>query len=770
MEKFQIFHTGVASIPLPTYISYFWLDNTLSWTDGIIPALILALCLTLGALEWRQKQLTILLRQCLSTEGRTLTLLLLAGLVLVRYYFARGQLSWSGDAAPHTAYAALTALNFADGQFPIWTYAYANGTPFLQFYGFLFFYLTGLVDLLFGDIFTSLKLVLGLCHLASGLSAYGFARLLYRSRSAGLLAGLAYILSFWHLQQVLIMGRLPLGLFYALLPLPFFFFERYRLADRRLTSLVGGSICLALLTFTHPGYAFWATIFFGLYCVLRLKGLKGKHRRQHTWGALGILAGGLALGAYLTLPMWLERHATGLAAGLSLAHVPDPTWNHLLSWSNYRARLLPMPEDAKHWYGGYIGLSLVGIALWSLWHCRSPKSWRPPLLALGLCLLLALTLVFAYRLPVLQALAPVTALSAGRYLLFVVFFLALVAGAAAARNKGYPLLLLLLLADLAPTTFQHPYLSRQKALVDLSNDELEHLSAGTKSSRVTIATASANPLKARSWLTFKSSAATVHPLYDEAPLAAKHFVRQWHQAIDPALHAIALGAKADQDILKKLLGNGMKLLNSSHLVITSPDRSNIVEPKPTPASPLVASAKLTPYPTAESIALETPKAAVAWAREHFPNSPHLAQTPRLIPPLWIIANMDLQHQGNTCETIFIRDLPQTQQLAAPPQINLLSHQVDNQRVHLQVHTLTPCFARLAYAHYPFQRVLLNGQPTQVYQTAGYFTALHLPAGTNDIVLEPYLSPLRRTLLLTNVFLLAAAAFLLVHQRRKRRLD
>jgi hypothetical protein len=40
-----------------------------------------------------------------------------------------------------------------------------------------------------------------------------------------LLAGLAYVLGFWHTQQVLIMGRLPLSLFYALLPLPFYFLE-----------------------------------------------------------------------------------------------------------------------------------------------------------------------------------------------------------------------------------------------------------------------------------------------------------------------------------------------------------------------------------------------------------------------------------------------------------------------------------------------------------------------------------------------------------------
>ena len=69
------------------------------------------------------------------------------------------------------------------------------------------------------------------------------------------------------------------------------------------------------------------------------------------------------MGAYLTVPMYLERGLTGLHAGFFMSDFPAPTWRHLLLWSNYRFRLF---QAQDHWYGGYLGVSLVGIALWGL--------------------------------------------------------------------------------------------------------------------------------------------------------------------------------------------------------------------------------------------------------------------------------------------------------------------------------------------------------------------------------------------------------------------
>ena len=59
------------------------------------------------------------------------------------------------------------------GQVPFWTFFMGTGSPYLQNYGFAFFYLVGVVDLVFSDLFLSLKLTMAsFGHLLSGLGMY----------------------------------------------------------------------------------------------------------------------------------------------------------------------------------------------------------------------------------------------------------------------------------------------------------------------------------------------------------------------------------------------------------------------------------------------------------------------------------------------------------------------------------------------------------------------------------------------------------------------
>ena len=131
----------------------------------------------------------------------------------------------------------------------------------MHYYGLLYFYLVGLVDLAVDHVFTSVKITLGLAHIASALGMYLLVRITSRSCAAGLLGALSYALCFWHMQQVLIMGRFPLSLFYALLPWPLYFFERLRLPTRRVEAVCGGALSLGLLPLVHPGYGFWPRYF-----------------------------------------------------------------------------------------------------------------------------------------------------------------------------------------------------------------------------------------------------------------------------------------------------------------------------------------------------------------------------------------------------------------------------------------------------------------------------------------------------------------------------
>ncbi len=145
-----------------------------------------------------------------ASEARALVGLGIACTCAVRYYFAPGQLAWGGDAAEHILYVKIASEAFAVGEWPIWTNYLAGGSPFLQFYGFLFFYLAAAIDQVCGDVFTSIKIVGGTAHALSGPAMYLVVRTATRSRRAGVVAGLAYVLCFWHAQQIAIMGRWPL--------------------------------------------------------------------------------------------------------------------------------------------------------------------------------------------------------------------------------------------------------------------------------------------------------------------------------------------------------------------------------------------------------------------------------------------------------------------------------------------------------------------------------------------------------------------------------
>ena len=130
-------------------------------------------------------------------------------------------------------------------------------------------------------------------------------------------------------------------------------------------------------------------------------------------------------------------------------------------WSNYRFWLWP-PGGEFHWYGGYLGITALLLALVGVAAPRLLR--RATYLPVALCLLAALWLVFAYRLPPVSHWQFFQNMNAARYLLFVCFFLAAVAGVGVhallvlTRRRLFAGLLFALAVDLGATTFQHPYM------------------------------------------------------------------------------------------------------------------------------------------------------------------------------------------------------------------------------------------------------------------------------------------------------------------------
>ena len=744
-----------------------------TFVDGLLFGGAVAAVLALVGLEASGRRFTLYLRDVFQSEKKTRLLLLVASAVAARYYFAPGELSWAGDAPHHIALAWVTAEAMAGGAVPFWTYYFGTGSPYLQFYGPLFFYAAGLIDLVLGDIYQSIKLLLGAAHIASGMGLYLLARRLGCRRGAGLFAGLSYVLCFWHVQQVLVMGRLALGLFYTLLPWPFYFFERLRASRRPFCCALAGGAALAALVYAHPGYGFFAVGLFGLYAVGRLWVLPARGRRC---GYSALLLGcGLVLSAYLLLGMWVERGYSGLGGlglGLALggqgvgAQVPDPTWRHLLIWSNYRFWLFGAPD---HWYGGYLGLSVVGVGALGVVAVLRRRVWAP----VGIGLVVALALVFLRDWPPLCYIEVVQAMNSARFLLFAVFFLALAGGFGVRalqlrfKNAVAPLLLALCL-DLGPTTLQQPYVAAGTDALDdpqapwyaYRTEAAPHRVGGALPPyRVSWLRGAVSHFTAVGFVAFAARTPTPDVLLS-ADLAPG---RQFSQPLaDFAGHVIGSATRfesLDHSRPFALAKAGFAMLNVRHLLLTWRDGGirpiELAEDTPVLVAPRIegyTEGELARVPYAE-MAGRTPLSA---------DDPNEKAVLRM---LWTVEKTGADAAAGRAARILLKG-GDARDLGGRPDVLMREHRVENQHVTIALETSAPCFARLAYAYYPYMDVLVNGVAVRPLQTVGGFIALELGQGPQRIELAPRLSPLRRALLWLNGLVLCAGAGLALREYRR----
>jgi hypothetical protein len=483
--------------------------------------------------------------------------------------------------------------------------------------------------------------------------------------------------------------------------------------------------------------------------------------------SLLLFGGGLVLSAYLVLPMWVERAYTGLHAGFSMSHWPRPTWQHLLYWSNHRCVAFPLPEGQEHWYGGYLGISLVLLCLGAAVRLgRHPRT--SPGMVPGISLALSLILVFGYDWPGLRSLDAVQALHAGRYLLFVSFFMSVVAGVAVVgtatdgtqrfgRKRPFTLAMLIVLADLGPTTFQQSYLPKERAIKLLpmpeeALDQRRQAAVGQlPNHRVYYSRIGAWTTLVVSQLVCRTGIPTVFGLYDEHPLTVPGFMRPLEKLMDPALIELKDPDRLADEFgpLGKLydFAAGFGLLNVEPIWAYQTSKQLLVR-------------LLYPYPTPVIVSAK----AVSW---HYPveQFKNLGESETETAFRDLLKAMGVDATASTCRQVLLRAQTKPLDLGTSPEVEVLSHRVWNQRVELQVRTSDACFARLAYAYYPYLRVVVDGKIAQTLETADRFIALRLDRGEHLIVLEPFLSPMRRALLALDIVLLAAAGLVLIRRRR-----
>jgi len=231
--------------------------------------------------------------------------------------------------------------------------------------------------------------------------------------------------------------------------------------------------------------------------------------------------------------------------------------------------------------------------------------------------------------------------------------------------------------------------------------------------------------------------------YREGTLAQSKFCYPFQALLDEELKGSDLAAAMKHsDRLDHVL-LGLYLLNTRFTYVLVPDSKKLVGITWPHYSPVVVAPEVQPWISSES---ET--------------SVHELET--------LLRDMVVDVRNNTARRIFVSNVDAGESLGTQPEVEVIAHRVWNQRVQLKVSVTDACFARLAYAYYPYLGVYVDGHQVQPYRTAGDFVALKLDAGLYDITLEPHLSPLRRALLALDLGLLIAAGVVLWRSRKRRR--
>ncbi|MCX7707024.1 MAG: glycosyltransferase family 39 protein, partial [Anaerolineae bacterium] len=159
---------------------------------------------------------------------------------------------------------------------PDWAFGY--GYPFWIVYGPLATFLGELFHHFGGlDFEASVKAVLGLSVVLSGLAMYGFVGS-WLGRKAGLVAAVAYMTIPYHLVDVFVRAAMAESLALAFMPLALWGF-REAVTRPRLTAVIGAGIAYALIMWTSNLVALVSTPALAAYVVFLAYALKIAARR-----------------------------------------------------------------------------------------------------------------------------------------------------------------------------------------------------------------------------------------------------------------------------------------------------------------------------------------------------------------------------------------------------------------------------------------------------------------------------------------------------------
>jgi hypothetical protein len=775
--------------PVPDWVP---LVLTLRWPMRLVAALGGAL---LALAEWRGGLVTCGLRRTLEGKASAALLLAVVGLASGSYYLLPGEPVFSSDAQAYVGYAALARMSLQQGQWPFWTNYGGLGMPFLQFYGPLYAVGVALTSFLIPNLFEATKLVQLALHVASVLGMYAFVARLARSRPAGLVAAWAYGFTFYRYHAILFNGILHLGVHLALMPWQFYCIEGMLAGPRRTRAWAGFALLGAASILAHPNYGVWVNILALLYGLLRIwirsNATAGKANREDAKSAKESINLALFASSRFNFRRSLAL-AAGVAAALAMGAFPvagsfvESDLVAIQWFQGARSFLLgPLALSqvftflgsfwTSEWFGGYVGISLIALALAAL----GLGLWRRDGRVAALGLLFAFTLYLVLgpgRLPfdeIFQRL-PLGWIvyiysTPGRYLPYVTFFAAALVGYGAGLllqsmgqrhgseatgpatfldpspssprrySSSRPellacLVVLVVSADLLPLSMQANSLRPAGYGADFKNAYAwlrEH--SLDPAARVLDPAASPNATDIQQFAGLPAFGSVAH----EMPAASYVTIARLQSSASADLRGGALRREA-RDLL--YLTNTAYLVTdlpaseegSSEVLFTSGEVSVIASPA---HSPLVVSSR---------VSVVDDEAAV----------------PELLNA------MHLDTAGNTAAMLpVLAPLGHGTSAAAPISVRLLSHRLEPQRASLSYELSSPGYVQLSYSYYPYLEVQLDGARVPAVASPLGFVVFASSAGTHTVELAPYLSAWRVAVVVAGLLVAIACVVLAVSDRR-----
>jgi len=705
--------------------------------------------------------------------------------VLSCYPFVAAGHPTSVDIWPHLARQSLVYHAVRDGFSPFYTFMFYCGFPALRFYSPLFYFLGGPLTLLTsGNLLLALRILLVLLHLLSALAMYLYLlkreeRGKRRRDGAGLgpaLGAIVYLVIPWRTLYLSGIANYPQALVYVLLPLVFLALENVLTGGGEKNAAREGmrqglflGLWVGLLCLSHLVYAVFTLAFLASWCLA-----KNPRRVLSKWRALGaaVLAG-IGVSAFFLVPFVGEQASHRFPITHLNLGVPDLTV------------LLGFKSRMGAYSGWYFGLSvalLLLVAVGAVLFRRRVRTHVPALLGLAI----SLVLTFGPALLKERQHLITVGLPPERFLLFVIFFIALlmpsayelVRGALALRRVRPDVVLAVVagvvMLDCMTLLLRGRFPNRRELLA--VREEIYPIAGREPHARLVDLDLPIPKVDDPRRTGRLPAVGVVYgglptplglPFHQYAPRSMLH-VYSWTSYM-----AGDLGDTTRQ-LISDNTRKALALMGASHFT-TLPTLMSV---SGTDAGPFYALLKkevdwdnrfVASWRDPPLALGRTHQGLILAANKIAPAVPDTLVPDRsfVVARNWrrLLDTLQLDEANHRLNFIPALCGINPESLSGLPALMIDSTRIRHPEVVTGFRVNVDCFLRVAVSYYPELEVLLDGKPVQFFETADHFTYLRCPAGPHVLSVKARLSGLRLATLLLSLVSLPAVLVLILRRRR-----